>query len=151
MWLFRRPPPMAAGWPAGAALLLWAAAAGTLTLWWLHLPGAPSAPTTQTSLSPTGPVRPAPGAMERALGHTSATPATAAPEVQKRFQLLGVIASPSGQGSALLRIDDQPARAFVAGQEVSEGWRLQSVSRETAVLHNAASALTLTLPGAPKD
>lgn len=151
MWPFRRTPSLAAGWPAGTALLLWAAAAGTLTLWWLHRPHAPSAPVAQASVPPASADRPVPGAIERALGHRSATPAAAAPEIQKRFQLLGVIASPSGQGSALLRIDGQPPRAFVAGQDVGEGWRLQSVRRDAAVLHNAASTQLLELPGPPKD
>ena len=86
------------------------------------------------------------GAVERALGHTAAV--AAAPDVQKRFVLLGVIASGSGLGSALLRVDDQPARAFVHGQLVADGWRLASVNSTGVRLEpvHIGAGLVLSLP-----
>ena len=149
MLQIRWPRPITDRLPAVSALLLWAAAVGTLTLWWLHLPG-PSAPTAAVvRLSPAAPARQATGGLERALGHTRAV--AAAPDALKRFQLLGVIASPSGQGSALIAIDGQPAQAFVAGQPVAEGWRLKSVGADSAVLDGGGSLMTLDLPVTRKN
>ena len=87
--------------------------------------------------------------MARTLGHTSAT-AIAADE-QRRFQLLGVIAAPSGQGSALLIVDGQAPQAFVQGQMVVDGWRLQSVGKEDVRLSAGAegASLELALPERP--
>jgi len=89
-------------------------------------------------------------AVARALGHTSASVA-AASDVQRRFQLLGVIAADSGHGSALLMVEGQPAKAFVQGQTVAEGWRLQSVSRAGVRLSavQGGAMLDLALPVRP--
>ena len=83
----------------------------------------------------------------RALGQIQ--PAEAAPDAQRRFVLRGVIASDSGRGSALLAVDGQPPQAFVQGQSVAEGWRLQSVSREGVRLSADGATLDLTLPARP--
>ena len=135
-------------WPAAAATLLWALAAATATLWWLQLPlteGQGDAPAGVVSSAPTAPD---PVGLLRALGHNSAV--AASPEAAKRFVLLGVIAADSGQGSALLAVEGQPARAFVPGQDVAEGWRLQSV-REGGVRLTAGQGgeLDLELPRKP--
>ncbi len=84
--------------------------------------------------------------MARALGHADA--AQASPESHKRFQLLGVIAAGSGQGSALIAVDGQPPQAFVQGQSVAEGWRLQSLISHGLVLQGegAVGLLRLELP-----
>ena len=116
-----------ARWPAaGAAAVVWAVVAGSVVLWWLHMPRPAPIPQTPASLGQTPGDTQARGGVERALGHTRTVAAT--PDVQKRFVLLGVIAAPSGQGSALLAVDGQPARAFTKGQNVTDGWRLDSVS-----------------------
>jgi general secretion pathway protein C len=88
-------------------------------------------------------------AVVRALGRASA--AENAPDVQKRFALLGVIAGAAGQGSALLMVDGQPARAFVRGQEVVDGWRLAAVDSTGVRLEplQAGAALALPLPQRP--
>ena len=135
--------------PAALALLLWASAVGTLTLWVLHLPrnmGQHSAATGSVASAQT---RHAPAAIERALGHASIVSAT--PDMQKRAVLLGVIAGSTGQGSALIRVDDQPPKAFLLGQEVSEGWYLKSVTSHSATVNNAGRTLELPLSGYKKD
>ena len=86
-------------------------------------------------------------AVVRALGRASA--AENAPDVQKRFALLGVIAGTAGQGSALLMVDGQPAKAFVQGQVVADGWRLQSVARDAVRLSADGATLELALPARP--
>ena len=133
----------ARGWPAASAALLWALAAGSVVFWWLHSP--------RQELDVSSPVRETPAAssaqssaaVARALGQS--TTSLAAPDAQRRFQLLGVIAADSGHGTALLMVDGQPARAFVQGQDVGEGWRLQSVSASGVRLSAGQGGATLDL------
>ena len=139
----------ARGWPAASAALLWALAAGSVVFWWLHSP--------RQDLGVSSPVRETPAAsgvqssaaVARALGHSTAS--VAAPDAQRRFQLLGVIAADSGQGSALMMVDGQPAKVFVQGQDVGEGWRLQSVGAFGVRLSAGQSGakLDLALPVKP--
>jgi len=89
----------------------------------------------------------------RALGAVVAPATEAAPQAS-RFQLMGVIASGSGQGSALIGVDGELPKAYRAGQAVAEGVVLQSLgSREARLgLGTQGPALfTLTLPGADKS
>ncbi len=132
--------------PAGAAAVLWALAAGSAVLWALHLPRQGEGAAFSSAVASAGPVAPTQTAVARALGHAEVV--QAAPEAHKRFQLLGVIAAGSGQGSALIAVDGQPAQAFVQGQSVAEGWRLQSLTSHGLVLQGqgAANLLRLELP-----
>ena len=134
---------------AGATLMLWALAAGSVLLWWLHLPRAADFSASAPSLAQAPTTLQVQGVLARALGHTTAQPM--ASDVQKRFSLLGVIASDSGQGSALLAVDDQPAMAFVQGQRVADGWRLESVHHAGVRLSSGQGlgSLELALPQKP--
>ena len=135
--------------PAVAAAALWAAAAGAAVFWWLHLPHTDSGAQTPASVMPVPQATQGTMSVQRALGHTSAE--AKAPDAQRRFQLLGVIAADSGQGSALLAVDGLPPQAFVQGQTVADGWRLQSVGQEGVRLSagQAGATLELALPVKP--
>ena len=106
--------------------LLWAAAAGSVLLWWLHRPPVAVSEVTPAGLLAAATPSPSPELVARALGQTQAS-AAATPELQQRFVLLGVVGTEAGRGSALLAVDGQPAKAFVRGQSVAEGWRLDAV------------------------
>ena len=134
--------------PAGAAAVLWALAAGSAVLWALHLPRQSEGAAFWSAVASAGPIAPTQAGVARALGHADAV--QAAPEAHKRFQLLGVIAAGSGQGSALIAVDGQPAQAFVQGQSVAEGWRLQSLREGGARLSaGSGEGLDLALPAKP--
>ena len=149
MWLtdvrdvsIRRLPVVVAAW-------VWSMAAGAAALWYWQLPQSAHGlaevavvPMTPQALSGSDH-----GAVARALGHVGQ--ATAAADEERRFQLQGVIAAPAGQGSALLAVDGQPARAFVQGQAVVEGWRLQFVGLQGVRLSagQEGTVLELFLPG----
>ncbi len=149
MLQFRLPFASPRGGPAAAAALLWALAAASAVFWWLYSP--------EQDMRLAMPVREAPAAagdatgavLLRALGQAQVSVAT--PDAQRRFQLVGVIAADSGRGSALLVIDGRPAKAFVQGQDVGEGWRLQSVAATGVRLSagSGAAALDLALPTKP--
>jgi len=139
-----RVPDVSVRWlPASAAALLWALAAGAVVLWWLHLPQSGRDEGMSISVAPVAPAAQDSGHVLRVLGHTAVT--TASPQAQQRFQLLGVIAADSGQGSALLRVDGQPPQAFVQGQTVAEGWRLHSVDQMGVRLSAGAGGAMLEL------
>ena len=134
--------------PALAAALLWAAAAGSVLLWWLHRPPVAVSEVTPAGLLAAATPSPSPELVARALGQTQAS-AAATPELQQRFVLLGVVGTEAGRGSALLAVDGQPAKAFVQGQVVADGWRLQSVARDAVRLSADGATLELALPARP--
>ena len=70
-----------------------------------------------------------------------------------RYQLWGVVADASGQGSALIAIDGQAPKAYRVGQALSDGVYLQSLSQRQAQMGasaNGPSLFALTLPSTDK-
>lgn len=136
--------------PALAAALLWALAAGSALLWWLHRPPAAAPAVAPAGVADAGLPAPSPEAVARALGQAPVQ-AAATPELQQRFVLLGVIATEAGRGSALLAVDGQPAQAFVRGQTVVEGWRLDAVQPRGVRLAplGGGAGLELAAPARP--
>jgi general secretion pathway protein C len=145
-------------WPGAWAALFWCAAVASAVFWVLNFPsgsvvqGVPlvqgsaqagSASSVQSSVH-----------MARVWGVQVQTPV---PEVSiaqsSRFQLWGVVAGASGQGSALIALDGQPPRAFRVGQTVTDGVVLQSLGQKQAQLGvsaQGAALFSLSLPGTDK-
>lgn len=124
---------------AVSGFLLWLLAAGSLTLWWLHMPktDVEGVAVTQSSLGDMKPVS-SQSSLERALGDAVHNgPVQNAPG---RFKLLGVISSEKGAGSALIAVDGQPPRPFVVGQELSEGSAVKFIGKDKVVLTLPADA-----------
>jgi general secretion pathway protein C len=89
-----------------------------------------------------------PAAVARLLG-AAAPAATAAPVAASRFVLLGVMASPSSRGAALIAIDGKPGRAFRVGSKVDEGLVLEAVEPRKARLAQATGtgeSMVLEMP-----
>lgn len=84
----------------------------------------------------------------KALGHAVDSKVTETLPVSSSFKLMGVIASPSGQGSALIAIDGQAPKAYRPGQNVQDGWQLDSLTARQARLKSANAQMTLDLPAA---
>jgi general secretion pathway protein C len=86
-------------------------------------------------------------AVARLLGAAPAV-ASAAPSLASRFTLIGVVASRSQKGAALIAVDGKPAKPFRVGAAIDEGIVLKSVEARRAVLAGAdgSPALTLELP-----
>lgn len=63
-----------------------------------------------------------------------------------RYQLLGVIASASGYGSALIGVDGQPPKAFRVGQKVQDDWVLSALTPRKASLRSFDKEMLLELP-----
>jgi len=95
-----------------------------------------------------------PQAVARLLGAAAPaldTPATAG--AASRLVLTGIVAAPSGAGSALIAIDGRPPRPVRVGRRVQGDLWLQSVQGRTARLGPAPegpTSLTLELPPLPE-
>jgi general secretion pathway protein C len=94
------------------------------------------------------------GPMERLFGAAAVQTTAAAPShpESERFQLVGVIAPPSGSstagGLAVVTIDGQPARAWRIGATLDGNTTLLAVAKRTADFGPAGgpAAFTLQLP-----
>ena len=130
-----------------ATLMLWLLAAGSCVYWGLRLaprpaPAAVAPPARQMFAAD-------PAAIARLLGASPASAFAAAQptaSLASRFNLLGVVASRSNQGAALIAVDGKPARPYRVGAAIDEGLVLQSVQgRKAVIAANAGGPAVLTL------
>ena len=150
-------PQSAKFWPGAGAALLWCAAAASAVFWVLNyhsgsaVQGVPEVrgagqATAASALQPLV-------YLARAWGVQAPAPEVSIAQ-SSRFQLLGVMAGASGQGSALIAVDGQPPRAFRVGQTVTEGVVLQGLGPKQAQLGatvQGAALFSLSLPGTDKQ
>lgn len=138
---------------AGATFVLWALVAASAVYWGLKFTarsgGIPSVPAAARVPAPADPV-----AVARLLG---ASPAAAAQSpvasLASRFTLVGVVASRSHVGAALISVDGKAAKPFRVGSAVDDRLLLQSVESRRAILAETTSGpavVTLELPLARK-
>lgn len=128
--------------------VVWALVAGCAAYWGLKLSSRPGGTATPVALRANAPVDPA--AVARVLGASpSVATAAPAPSAASRFALVGVVASASHQGAALISIDGKPPKPYRVGAAIDEGVVLQSVDARRAVLasgENGPVVATLELP-----
>jgi general secretion pathway protein C len=146
---------LASRWfPALTTFFVWTMAAVVAAYWVLQSVGGSAPASTAPSVVRLSLVEPVLSDVQKALG---AAPADAADianveDASTRFVLSGVVASGSGQGSALIAVDGQPPKAFKVGQTVVDGVVLKSLSarqaRMAATLQGPVTA-TLMMPPLP--
>jgi general secretion pathway protein C len=131
-------------------------AAYALVSWVLQIQSLQSPASQVPVVSPSLPNK----ALAQAVGNSNVAVALGAPKLAsqdkntpdttaRQWNLLGVVAGASGQGSALIAVDGQAAKAFLPGQQVAPGWVLHSVERRQARLAPSlqqAPTVTLELP-----
>ena len=127
-----------------SAFGVWAATAAGVVYWGFLLTAPPALPIMGLSSTPVLQSQSTP-AVAKALGGATAAPQAPA-LISTQYKLLGVIASGTGQGSALIAVDDQPPKAFRVGQDVTEGLKLVSLTPRQARLQSSGQALVLDLP-----
>ena len=144
-------------WPGAWAALLGCAAAASVVFWVLKFPSGSAvlnAPVVQSAGQATAALAEQPSIrMARALGVQAPAPEVSIAQ-SARFQLWGVVAGASGQGSALIAVDGQPPRAFRVGQAVTEGVVLQGLGPKQAQLGASVQGpalFLLSLPGTDKQ
>jgi general secretion pathway protein C len=128
--------------------VVWALVASSAAYWGLKLGSRPGEVAAPVALRANAPADPA--AVARVLG-ASPSVATAAPAANaaSRFALVGVVASASHQGAALISVDGKPPKPFRVGAAIDEGVVLQSVDARRAVLAsgtNGPVVATIELP-----
>ena len=139
-------------WPVVAAGLLWLAA-GLSAGYWVLLAWGRS-PVTPVPATVSGPPVVEVAEVARALGALpAAAPEDAAPVAAgSRYALQGGVAVGTARGAALIAIDGQPPRPFVAGVEMEPGVFLQAVTSKEVRLGPAAqgpASITLAMPEQP--
>ena len=132
------------GWPGLLAAAVWAAAAAGVMYWGLLLTAPAALPVVGLASPPDLQGQSTPAVAKALGGGASALQIPAAPSAQ--YKLLGVIASDTGQGSALIAVDGQPPKAFRVGQDVNDGLKLVSLTPSQARLQSSGQALVLDLP-----
>lgn len=146
----------AVSWPAAfSALVLWAglAAGGA----WLVLQGWPQLPQAANAVTSVGAERVRVTALQQVL---QAAPVAEVAQPQRqpertaaaaKVRVLGVVATESGQGAALLQVGKAPPQPFPPGAEVPGLGVVQSVSPtaiQIGVSRQGAATTTLTPPEA---
>ncbi len=149
-------PQSAKFWPGAGAALLWCVAAASAVFWVLNFPSGSAVqgvPVVQSPDPATAASAQQPSVyLARAWGVQAPAPQVSIAQ-SSRFQLWGVVAGASGQGSALIAVDGQPPRAFRVGQTVTEGVVLQGLGPKQAQLGasaQGAALFSLSLPGIDK-
>ena len=140
-------------WPGVSAALVGCAAAASVVFWVLNFPsgsavqGLPLVQSSDQAVSVSSSSH-----LARAWGVQAALPEVSIAQ-SSRFELWGVVAGASGQGSALIAVDGQPPRPFRVGQTVTDGLVLQSLGPKQAQLGSSAQSaplFSLSLPGTDK-
>ncbi len=138
--------------PALVAGLLWLAAGLSAGYWVLQFWGR-SAVTPVVTVA-TAPAPPDPMAVARTLGAVpvAAVGASPMPAAPARYVLLGVVATGTENGAALIAVDSQPPRPYRVGAVLDGGLVLQAVTRRTVRLGpslDAPASMELSVPEAP--
>lgn len=130
-------------WLPGALTAgLWAGAAAGVFYWGVQLTAPPQTLALQ-AVAAAESRGPSTTHVANALGQTAPVQAT---PVSTQFKLLGVMASASGHGSALIAMDGLPPQAYRVGQKVHEDWTLLSLTSRQAKLKSSGMELVLDLP-----
>lgn len=137
---------------AGATFLLWALVAGSAVFWGLKFTARSSGPAPAVAAA-RAPAPADPAAVARLLGASPAAVAAPVASLSSRFALVGVVASQSHKGAALIAVDGRPAKHFRVGTAIDEGLVLQSVEARRATIgasQDGPPVLTLELPATRK-
>lgn len=130
-----------------STFILWAVIAASALYWLL------SAPHTNASIAATS-VQKKPHTstqlLAQLLGAASESdknPSTApTSSIADKIQLRGVIAQSDQQGVAILSVDNQAFKPYKSGQEILDGWFIQTVQGRTVTFVNQKQTVQLKLP-----
>ncbi len=130
---------------------IWALAAACSVFWILQWPKAQNASAVSVPIAKSQVIQDPTNQMARALGHLTVPAAGQAVQTNSQYKLLGVIVSPSGQGTALIAADGQAPKAYRVGQAIQEGVTLVSLTARQARLKTFDAEMTLELPHIDKQ
>ncbi|PIT75808.1 type II secretion system protein N [Limnohabitans sp. G3-2] len=129
-----------------ATAAVWSLAAGGFVFWVLHMPKSDAVTVGAPLVTAQQPNDPMGAFMAKALGQAATAAVSTPAPSSTAYKLMGVIASGSGQGSALIAADGQPAKAYRVGQTVQDDWTLFSLTGRQAHLKSPTAELLLELP-----
>lgn len=135
-------------WPAALGTTgVWVLAAASVVFWGLRLAAPPESAAPPALVS--APVSVDPAEVAKAFGATTAPVASLTPDAGNRFVLLGVVADGDQRGAALIAVDGKAPRPYRVGQQLGDGYVLQSVDLRAAKLGagpDTPTLLTLQMP-----
>jgi len=127
---------------------VWALAAASVVFWGLRLAAPPESAAPPALVS--SPLAVDPAEVAKSFGATTAPMVSLTPDAGSRFVLLGVVADGDQQGAALVAVDGKPPRPYRVGQQMGDGYVLQSVDLRVAKLGAGADTPTLLTLQMPK-
>ena len=127
--------------------LVWVLASASVVFWGLRIAAPPEAAAPPTLVS--GPIAVDSAEVAKAFGATTARPSLT-PDAGNRFSLLGVVSDVDQQGAALIAVDGKPPRPYRIGQQVGDGYVLQSVDVRAAKMGAGTDTPTLLRLQMPK-
>ena len=140
-------------WLRIATFTLAALAAASTAYWALNL-SAPAPVTPGDLIFPDTTAKSNPQTLARLLGGGEVSASPVKSDISaSRLKLTGVVANRGPGGYALIAIDDQPAKPYAVGSQVSDKLILQSVAPRSAALaldREAPVSVTLELPALSK-
>ena len=128
------------------AALLWAGAVGGGVLWWVHRPQA-FQPKAQIAIAgAVASVKQTQNNSRRVLG--GAAPAEPSLDVQKQFDLLGVVYASAGQASALINVKGEATpKVYRTGETLDDNWMVEAATTRSVTLQAQDGTLVqLELP-----
>ena len=135
-------------WPAAlGTTCVWGLAAASVIFWGLKLAAPPESVAPPALVS--APVAVDPAEVAKLFGAVPAPAASLAPDAGNRLVLLGVVADGDMRGAALIAVDGQAPRPYRVGQQVGDGYVLQSVDVRAATLGagpDTPALFTLQMP-----
>ena len=126
---------------------VWVLASASIVFWGLRIAAPPEAAAPPALVS--APVAVDTAEVAKAFGATT-TRASLTPDAGSRFVLLGVVSDEDQRGAALIAVDGKAPRPYRIGQEVGEGYVLQSVDVRAAKIGAGADTPTLFTLQMPK-
>ena len=133
---------------AGSTFVVWAVVAAACVYWGLKLASRSQSPAAAPLVHTPTPVDPA--SVARLMGWSPVQAASiAAPSLDSRFALQGVVAGSGHGGAALIAVDGKPPKPFRVGTTIDANLVLKSVGPRKATLAasvDGPAVVTLELP-----
>jgi len=132
--------------PTLVTACIWVAAAGSVAFWVLQFPIPETNNAASVLVWAADSSQYLAGQTARALGNQAVSSDSSAAPPSQPYTLMGVISTASGQGSALIATDGQPAKAYRVGQSLGDALVLVSLSPTQAKLKSSTTEFQLDLP-----
>lgn len=128
-----------------ATLIVWSLTTICMVFWLRHWPKSEVATQVLLSGASANERLDMTASIARALGQTGGQMGGPVVQPSSSYKLIGVVASASGHGSALIEVDGQPPKVYQVGEKIHDEFVLVSLTSRQANLNNSGSNIFLNL------